>query len=47
MGNFLLEDGIKIKLDKERKMEKDFNLYLKNTIIKDSSWMERKMGQGR
>ncbi len=39
--------GIKMKLVKERKTEKDFNLYLRNIIIKDSSWMVRKMGQGQ
>lgn len=39
--------GIKMKLEKERKMEKDFNLYLRNIIIKDSFWMVKKMGQGQ
>lgn len=41
----MLEVGIKMKLEKERKMERDFNLYLRNIIIKDSFWMVRKMGQ--
>ena len=41
----MLEVGIKMKLEKERKMERDFNLYLRNITIKDSFWMVRKMGQ--
>ena len=46
MGNFILEDGSSMRMDKGKRMEKVLSIFHKSTIIKDSFSMVRKMGQG-
>jgi hypothetical protein len=41
----MLVGGIRIKMVREEKQAKGFNIYQKNIIIKGSFLMERKMGQ--